>query len=71
MVIVLINNPQAPPAQQNAIHIENGSPQQALATLQNAINMISQQLAGPKVFLPNGQAHVVPLEQQQPPNQGQ
>lgn len=59
MVIVLIHNPQAPPQQQIAMHIENGAPQQALAVLQAAQGIITQQLTAPKVFLPNGQAKIV------------
>lgn len=59
MVIVLIHNPQAPPQQQIAMHIENGAPQQALGVLQAAQALIAQQLTAPKVFLPNGQAKIV------------
>lgn len=59
MVIVLIHNPQAPPQQQIAMHVENGSPQQALAVLQAGQNIITQQLNAPKVFLPNGQFKIV------------
>jgi hypothetical protein len=56
VVIVLIHNPQN---NQVFPHIENGTPEQALAVLQSAVQMVSQQLAGPKLFMPNGQAHVV------------
>lgn len=56
MVIVLIYNPKT---NQVLPHIENGTPEQALAVLQSAVTMIGQQLAGPKVFLPNGQAKIV------------
>ena len=62
MVIVLVHNADT---NQLTTHIENGAPEQALAALQAAINMITQQLSGPKVFLPNGQAKVIP-----PPAQG-
>jgi hypothetical protein len=62
MVIVLIHNPT--PEQPNAqpmLHLENAStPEHALQVLQWAEALITQQLAGPKVFLPNGQAHIVP-----------
>lgn len=68
MVIVLIHNPQAPPDQQIAMHVENGHPQQALAVLQAAQALITQQLTAPKVFLPNGQAKIVTPT---PPTSGQ
>lgn len=56
MVIVLIHNPQT---NQIMPHIENGTPEQAIGVMQAFIQGLTQQLAGPKVFLPNGQAHVV------------
>lgn len=69
-VIVLIHNPAAPPEQANGMHIEGCTAQQAMQMLQNASNAIAQQITAPKVFLPDGRAHVVPPEpkpENQPP----
>jgi len=68
MVIVLIHQNSQPgqPATQPILHLENGAPDQAIAVLQWAINLITQQVSGPKVFLPNGQAHIVPPTPPQP-----
>ena len=64
MVIVLIhNNPQpGQPPTQPLLHLENGQPDQAIAVLQWAQQVIAAQVSGPKVFLPNGQTHIVPPE---------
>jgi hypothetical protein len=67
MVIVLIQNNPAPgqPMAQPLLHLENGQPDQAIAVLQWAQQVITEQIAGPKVFLPNGQTHIVPPPQVQ------
>lgn len=58
MVIVIIQAPNDPNVM---IHVENAAnPQQVLAALQSAANTVIQQTTGPKVLLPNGQAHIVP-----------
>lgn len=59
MVIVVIHDPQTG---QQHIHIENGPPELALRVLRNAVTQVAQQLRAPKMFLPNGQAHVVRSE---------
>lgn len=61
MVIILIHNPETG---QTAMHLENAAPEQALAVLQNAAKTVGQQLAGPKIHLPNGQTKVVQPQQQ-------
>jgi hypothetical protein len=57
VVIVLIQNPETGQLQ---MHLENGPPEQALGALQTAVQMVGEQLAGPKVFLPNGQTKIIP-----------
>lgn len=59
MVIVLIHNPETG---RLTTHFENAEPQHALAVLNAAVEMITQQIAGPKLFLPNGQAKIVPTQ---------
>jgi hypothetical protein len=61
MVIVLIhNNPQpGQPPTQPMLHLENGAPDHAIAVLQWAQQEIIARVSGPKVFLPNGQTHIV------------
>lgn len=61
MVIVIIQSQQDPGV---AVHIENaGTPQQVLGALQAAANSVVEQASGPKLLLPNGQAHLVPPQQ--------
>ncbi|OIN80194.1 hypothetical protein [Mycobacterium malmoense] len=40
-------------------------PEQVLQMLQAATQAVAQQLSGPKLFMPNGGAHVVPPGQHQ------
>jgi len=54
--VVLHVNPQTGQMQ---ILVDGAEPQVALQMLAKAQDWITQQVAGPKVFLPNGQAHVI------------
>lgn len=62
MVIVLIHtNPQpGQPPSQPMLHLENGQPDQAIAVLQWAQQLITAQTSGPKIHLPNGETHIAP-----------
>lgn len=44
------------------IQAEGGQEEQVLQALHAAANWITQQMSGPKLHLPNGQAKIVPLQ---------